>query len=84
MQDGANLYDVFSSDIGRQFFNNNLSLFPFGIHVIIPLLRESVNSLLLLVLIALNKLYPYVLPEELKKIVRKSIISRTGIIRRFF
>ena len=47
MQDEANLYDVFNNDIGCQFFNNNLSLFPFGIHAIIPLLRVSVSSFLL-------------------------------------
>ena len=84
MQDEACLYDVFNSDIGREFFNNNLSLFPFGIHVIIPLLRVSVSSLLLKqVLIALNKYMPTSFQKNLKKIVRKSIASRTGIIGRF-
>ena len=43
IQDEANLYDVFNSDIGRQFFNNNLCLFALGIHVIIPLLRVSIS-----------------------------------------
>ena len=38
MQDEAYLYDVFNSEIGRrQFFNNKMSLFPFGLHVIISL-----------------------------------------------
>ena len=44
MQEEANLYDVFNQDIGRQFFNSSLSLFPFGMHVIIPRFNESVNS----------------------------------------
>ena len=41
MHADANLYDVFSKDIGLQFFKYNLSLFPLGKHV-----KDFDNSLL--------------------------------------
>ena len=44
MQEEAYLYDVFNKDIGRQFFNNSLSLFSFRMHVIIPRFNERVIS----------------------------------------
>ena len=44
MQEEANLYDVFNKDIGRRIFNSSLSLFPFGMQVIIPRFNESVSS----------------------------------------
>ena len=84
MQDEAILYDVFNSDIGRQFFNNNLSLVPFGIHVIIPILRVSVSSLLLKqVLIALNKYIPTSFKKNFKKFVCKSIASGLVLLNDF-
>ena len=55
-------------DIGRQVFSNNLSLFLFEMHVIVPLFNESVSAPLLKhVLTALNKYTPRSLLKNLKK-----------------
>ena len=44
MHADANLYEVFNSDNGLQFFKYNLSLFPFGRQVITPCFNDSDNS----------------------------------------
>ena len=42
---GAILYSTLSNEIGLQFFKYNLSLFPFGIHVMTPCFKVFDNSL---------------------------------------
>jgi len=42
---GAILYSTLSNEIGLQFVKYNLSLFPFGIHVMAPCFKVIDNSL---------------------------------------
>ena len=63
----SNLYEVFNNDIGLHFFKYNLSLFPFGSHVITPCFSDSDNSpLSKQSLIALNKKWPKSSQKNLK------------------
>ena len=64
----VNLYDVFSKDIGLQFFKYNFSLFPLGKHVITPRFKDSDSSPLEKhPLIALSKKCPTSLQKNFKK-----------------
>ena len=67
MHADTNLYDVFSKDIGLQFFKYNLSLFHLDKHVIIPRFKDSDSSPLEKhPLIALSKKCPSSLQKNLK------------------
>ena len=67
MHTDANLYDVFSKDIGLQFFKYNLSLFHLGKHVLIPHFKDSDSSTLEKhPLIVLSKKCPTSLEKNLK------------------
>ena len=67
MHADANLYDVFSKDIGLQFLKYNLFLFPLGKHVITPRFKDSDSfPLEKHTLIALSKKWPTSLQKNLK------------------